>query len=64
SLKVGLGCGTVDFFAVMVVVLLRPFFLLGLGLERLTFAATFFFILLCPYDQYMDSGKPRLWKLD
>src|SRR5262249_21465363 len=47
----------------MFFVLLRPFFFCGLEVERLTLAATFFFILLFPCGQYGTSGLPRLWKL-
>src|SRR5215469_12925317 len=47
----------------MFFVLLRPFFFCGLEVERLTLAATFFFILLFPCGQYRTSGLPRLWKL-
>jgi hypothetical protein len=46
----------------MCLVVLSILFLCGLEDERLTLAATFFFISLCPYGQHRNSGKPRLWK--
>src|SRR5436309_2006135 len=46
----------------MVFLLLSVFFLFGLALERLTLAASFFFIWLHPRGECRNSVKPRLWK--
>jgi len=54
-LKVILGGGTGDFFAVMAFGLATLFILLGLGRERLTVAATFFFIVLRPYGPALEQ---------
>jgi len=56
-LKVILGGGTGNFFAVMAFGLATLFILLGLGRERLTFAATFFFIVLRPYGPALEQRQ-------
>jgi hypothetical protein len=56
-LKVILGGGAGDFFAVMALGLAILFILLGLGRERLTFAATFFFIVLRPYGPALKQRQ-------
>jgi hypothetical protein len=61
-LKLGLGCGADDFFADMILVLVNTFDLFGLEVERLTLAAAFFFISLCPCGQNRNSSKQSLWK--
>src|SRR5258708_24180085 len=61
-LKAGFGWRSDVFFAGMVLRFLIAFVLFGLAVERLTLAATFFFILLCPCSPHRNRGRSRLWK--
>jgi hypothetical protein len=56
-LKVTFGGAADDFFAVIALDLANMFLLLGLGRERLTLAATFFFILLRPYGPALQQRR-------